>query len=99
MSSIFLCKLLDGSLFGSTSRFLGRLRVGCQGFGLGSCTSGHSARRFFGRRLGSYSLWDGLLGACVLKCEVKLIVYKSDKGTGYFFGSVGARLRGEFDFA
>lgn len=51
--------------------------------------------------LGSFSLWDGLSGRgpCVLKSEMKLIIDRSDKEVAYFFGSIRARLRGEFDFA
>lgn len=110
MSSSFLCsrrKLLDGSLSSCRLDCL-CYRGGCLGFRFGSCTSGHSARRSFGGRFGSsglslcsYNLWGGLLGRgpCVLKPEVKLIVDRSDKEAAYFFGSIRARLGGEFDFA
>ena len=110
MSSSFLSsrsKLLDGSLCTCRLDFL-CFRGGCQTFGFGSGTSGHSARKFFdgrfgnsGLSLGSYSLWHGLLGrgARVLKSEVKLMVDRSDEEVAYFFESIRARLGGEFDFA
>ena len=77
MSSSFLSsrsKLLDGSLCTCRLDFL-CFRGTCQGVAFGSCTSGNFARRFFGGRfdssglsLGSYRLWERLLGRgdCVL---------------------------------